>query len=390
VRKRYLISLFLCWLIADVCDAQYVTIPDTAFANWLQNNGFSACMNGNQLDTSCGQVLNADTFAMGAVGIVNLTGIQFFKNLVYLDCSENLITLLPALPPGLTFLSCWENELDSLPLLPTNLKFLNCVANQISRLPALPDSLKIFECGDNPIYNLPALPQNLFALECEGDHLSNLPALPQSLGNLSCGNNVFDSLPQLPPALFSLNCTYDSLFTLPALPPNLHGLTCTSNNLTAIPELPDSLWVFDCSSNIHLSCLPKLKTIVFLNFEHTDIQCLPDTDSISVSNPALGSVPLCGPNGCIVSNIYTPSISNENFKIYPNPATDILYLSFNGNLNHGKICVSDISDKTVYNTTCNGQNTQALDISNLASGIYFLTLQSENERVVRKFVKVGN
>src|SRR5579871_3923550 len=36
--------------------AQYVTIPDTAFVSWLQNNGFAGCMSGNQLDTSCNAV----------------------------------------------------------------------------------------------------------------------------------------------------------------------------------------------------------------------------------------------------------------------------------------------------------------------------------------------
>ena len=72
VKKRFLFSVRFVALILSfilfgaTSKAQYVTIPDTAFVSWLQNNGFGGCMSGNQLDTTCGSVVNGlDRFSDG-------------------------------------------------------------------------------------------------------------------------------------------------------------------------------------------------------------------------------------------------------------------------------------------------------------------------------------
>ena len=48
------LSIFIILTVAaPQVNAQFVTIPDTNFVNWLNSHGFSSCMYGIQLDTSC-------------------------------------------------------------------------------------------------------------------------------------------------------------------------------------------------------------------------------------------------------------------------------------------------------------------------------------------------
>ncbi|MCW5518982.1 T9SS type A sorting domain-containing protein [Aureitalea sp. L0-47] len=73
----------------------------------------------------------------------------------------------------------------------------------------------------------------------------------------------------------------------------------------------------------------------------------------------------------------------ENIGFYPNPAKDILYLYSEGQL---------ISSATVYSLsgqqlTVKSENPEAIDVSSLSEGIYFLEIVTESGRVVKKFVK---
>src|SRR5579863_455710 len=117
--KKFLPALL--FLLASTARAQYVTIPDTTFVNWLNTNGYASCLNGNQLDTTCSAVTGAFSMDCYAVSIRNLTGLQYFKNLRELTCSYDSLYLIPALPPLLTNIDCSYNNLDSLPALPSGL-----------------------------------------------------------------------------------------------------------------------------------------------------------------------------------------------------------------------------------------------------------------------------
>ena len=50
---KNIVSLFLALVISvNYLNAQYVTIPDSNFVNFL-NIYYANCMNGNQMDTTC-------------------------------------------------------------------------------------------------------------------------------------------------------------------------------------------------------------------------------------------------------------------------------------------------------------------------------------------------
>jgi len=312
-------------MLTGIVSSQYVTIPDTAFVSWLNANGYSTCLNGNQLDTTCNALLGSEILNCYAVPIRDLTGIQYFKNLYSLDCSNdslyslptlptNLISLncqhnhltalpalppglqsltcsynfnlgnLPALPSGLLYLVCYSNNLDSLadlppslqtlycdlnnltklPSLPQTVQYLTCSSNQIRILPILPDSLLWLDCSENILDSLPALPTILQQFWCQGDFLSSVPALPATLSNFECGNNELTNLPVLPPSLQILVCNNNFLSGLPTLPDSLNYLDCSSNQIDSLPVLPSMLYYWlDCSYN-HLTSLPALPDSMYL------------------------------------------------------------------------------------------------------------------------------
>ncbi len=249
MKKVYLGLLLVGLVVFNPCKAQYVNIPDAGFVTWLQGHGFAACLNGNQLDTTCSAVLTTTTINCNGAPIYDLTGVQYFKNLATLACSGDSLYTTFQLPASLVSFNFANNQMSIMPALPTGLKSLVCTNNFISSVSALPPNLQQFSCGQNGFYSLPALPSTLQSLICDFNYLNGLPALPNSLQNLSCTYNVLYALPALPAGLQTLTCFGDSLFTLPALPSALTDLNCSSNALTSMPTLPSGLVTLFCSNN---------------------------------------------------------------------------------------------------------------------------------------------
>jgi uncharacterized repeat protein (TIGR01451 family) len=339
VRKttmRLLVAFFFFFGFLKETKAQYVTIPDANFRNFLQAN-YPSCMSGGMLDTTCTAVVNATTQVdISNQGITDLTGIQYFKNLKYLYCYSNQLTSLPVLPASLTTLTCYlnqlaslpalpasltdlecsNNQLTSLPILPASLTTLDCIDNQLTSLPVLPASLTQLLCDDNQLTSLPTLPASLISLWCENNQLTSLPALPASLRDLLCSSNQltsfpvlpvslktlwgnynqFTSFPVLPASLRSLQCSGNQLTSLPALPASLTFLGCVYNQLTTLPALPDSLWKLFCSNN-QLTTLPalpgSLSDLFCGNNQLTTLPALPGSLSeLSCVNNQLICLPL--------------------------------------------------------------------------------------------------
>lgn len=71
--------------------------------------------------------------------------------------------------------------------------------------------------------------------------------------------------------------------------------------------------------------------------------------------------------------------------IYPNPATTILNFDVKNNVVISAITVNDITGKEIYKSANSISN--SIDISNLSSGVYFVTFKSDNNSVTKKFIK---
>ncbi len=280
-RHSALVLIFI--LSFNSIKAQYVTIPDTSFVSWLNANGYASCLNGNQLDTSCPALLSTINLFCYAVPIRDLTGVQYFKNLNELDCSNDSLYSIPALPANLTFLNCEYNNLSNLPPLPATLRDLYCDNNRITSLPALPQGVHYLSFGNNRVTNLTALPDSLTNFTCNNNLLTSLPALPSVLSYLICTKNQLTGLPALPSTLTVLFCDVNQIAGLPALPAShLNSVNCSNNLLTSLPAFPQGLQAMVCDYN-RISSLPALPlSLKSLSCNYNQLTNLPSlTDSLS-------------------------------------------------------------------------------------------------------------
>ena len=293
MKKNILSHLFLiCSLLITITTAraQYVSIPDTNFGNWLYANGYDSCLTGSStsgwhLDTTCNKLPLAVAVDCSNQNISDLTGLRYFKHLRSLYCDRNNLTALPALPTLLTYINCSFNQLASLPAMPDSLVTLECANNSLaSLLPALgqlPATITQINCSNNSLTSLPVtLPASLQGLICATNSLSSLPMLPSGLLSLDCSYNQITALPSLPSVLFNLLCEHNQLSSLPTLDDSLRFLNCANNSLTTTPAMPPLLITLDCSANILTSLGPldaQLRTLSCENNLLTSLPALTDT-----------------------------------------------------------------------------------------------------------------
>lgn len=128
--------------ISFSANAQYVTIPDPQFRNYLSVT-FPNCMNtAQQLDTTCAAVTGVLVVDVSGRGISSLEGIQYFDGLNSLNAQGNNLTSLPTLPRLLRSVNLSQNPgLFCLPQLPPFLQNLTVSNTGVSCLPNIPAAL---------------------------------------------------------------------------------------------------------------------------------------------------------------------------------------------------------------------------------------------------------
>ena len=72
--------------------------------------------------------------------------------------------------------------------------------------------------------------------------------------------------------------------------------------------------------------------------------------------------------------------------LYPNPANDILNYSFSKDVRLKSVVVSDVSGKRIFSNNSDLTANQ-IDVSDLSSGIYFVTFSAEQGSFTKKFIK---
>lgn len=252
---KKIFTLIILLLCLKNTKAQYVTIPDPNFLAWLQTNVPSA-MNGNQMDTIVmGQIQYLD-IDVSNLGISDLTGIQYFKQTVTLDCKKNSLTTIPPLPNYIYNINCDSNQISFIPNLPSNLQGLSCRHNLLTSLPSLPNTMYFLDCNYNLLTSLPTLPTAPGSvIYCGHNQLVNLPPLPYNIYELRCEYNQLTSLPIMQNIIFNaLDCSYNQLTSLPAI--TALELRCNNNLITCFEYFETSTNILDISNN-PFSCLPN-------------------------------------------------------------------------------------------------------------------------------------
>lgn len=339
---KKIFTLFVLLLFLKNIRAQYVTIPDSNFRNYLQMH-YASCMSSNLLDTTCYAVKNDTVLNWlndASYRVKNFYGLQYFINLKKLYFVNDSLTVLPALPNSLRELdisSAVQGQLTSLPVLPNSLQVLYCQSQSITSLPTLPNALRELYCDGNLLTSLPNLPSGMRYLLCRGNLLTGFPTLPDSLRLLDCSINYsITSLPNLPNKLYSLKCDGNPLTTLPSLPDSLIDLTA-GPQLLNLPPLPNKLQFLSIAYNSSLTCLPTLpNSLVTLWAYNTPINCLPNYPSslIPISFNNVFNLPLCA-----ISN----SLINTNNCSGADGITGYTYVDKNHN------CLRDVGDTSIAN-----------------------------------------
>lgn len=274
MRKIYTLIVVILF---STLQAQNINIPDALFKSKLlaarATNFIAKDLSGNYfkidtnndgeiqesealavsyLDIQCSQTFCSDNMKMS-----NITGIEAFQNLIYLNCDSHNLTTLPINSlVQLQTLSCSKNLLQTLNLSGlSNLTNLSCFYNRLQSLNLSPcPNLKELTCGNflmtsinlSPVSNLESLDISQSALTTlDVSNLSRLKILNFSHNNISSIN--LSALQNLENISFRGN-QFTSV-NLTALT-NLKALNCSVNQLTAIDiSANPNLSIIDCSSN---------------------------------------------------------------------------------------------------------------------------------------------
>jgi len=302
---KIIFSIAITLFVINV-QSQTTTILDSNFEQYLITEGYDAGVPDGSVPTA--NIIGVTILDMNNLNIGDLTGIEDFPALTYLDCGNNQLSAINVLNNiNLITLICAANQITSIDVTQNIALFnLDCSFNQLTSLNVTNNNnLETLACDVNQITNLD-LSQNteLKILSCTSNNLSNLElSSNDSLWTVNCFDNQISSLDLSENSVLSdVWCSNNQLECLNVKNGNninMTGVQADNNpNLSCI-EVDDT-----STSSFWVSVGPPL-----FNFDN----------SVGFSTD-------CG-NACsaLVSGIPAPG-NHNTLKVYPNPAIDILII----------------------------------------------------------------
>jgi Leucine-rich repeat (LRR) protein len=255
--------------------------------------------------------------------ISDLTGIEYFTNLIYLNFGQNSITSLNLSQlTQLQRLGCYQNNIASLNLSTlTHLQYLFCQQNQITSL-----------------------------------NFSNNPQLT----TVYCGNNQISSLD------FSAN-------------PLFNDLGCRNNQLTSLNIKNGITQLFGAQTYLN-ECWtgnPNLTSICADAFEIPALQSYLSGCSITQAITIDSACPLLG----------NEEFEKEKFTISPNPFENEFTVSFDKLVKEVKLELFTLVGQKIYEETIENTNEHTIAIDNLPKGTYLLKLSDGEQTIDKKIIK---
>jgi len=83
----------------------------------------------------------------------------------------------------------------------------------------------------------------------------------------------------------------------------------------------------------------------------------------------------------------TNEVLNEQFNVYPNPATNVVNVTNSANILVEQITVYDVAGKQISTQVFNNENQVQLNIENLPTGTYLFHIETDQGTAVKKIVK---
>ena len=83
----------------------------------------------------------------------------------------------------------------------------------------------------------------------------------------------------------------------------------------------------------------------------------------------------------------TNDVLSSKFSVYPNPTNNFLNISGSDALQMNAVKITDINGREVSNTTFSNTDSAQINVSNLASGMYIISIASDQGVATKKFMK---
>ncbi|AYN05666.1 T9SS type A sorting domain-containing protein [Flavobacterium sp. 140616W15] len=331
----------------------YTLIPDPAFEQKLIDIGVDTDgKNGKVITTNIASLKSLD---VSSSNITNLTGIEDFTSLTYLDCGSNKISNLDLTQNTvLTTLFCPKNDLEGLNLYKnTFLTYLDCNTNRLKGLNVYYlTALTYLNVSNNSLSNLNLFYNNaLTNLNCSYNKLTTLDITRNlALTTFNCSNNILRTLNvDKNSALVTFICNNNKLENLEVTKNLALATFICNNNKLAFLDVTKNVILnkFDCQYN-NLRYL-NLKNGNNKNFDLTDsnftnntLTCISvDDENYSNANWSnLKDAYVSFYENCDILYTLIPDINFEN---------KLIALKIDSGIPDGKIATSKINFITYLN-----------------------------------------
>ena len=289
-------------------------VPDDSFENYLEANGMGdgIALNDSVFTSVIATVTGLD---VGYQNIADLTGIEDFTVLTYLNCSGNQLTSLDiSTNTALTDLNCFFNQLTSLDVSAnTNLIELWCSENQLTSLDVSTNiSLTFLACDGNQLTSLDVSDATtLNWLYCEDNQLISLDV--RNGNNINISTFYATNNPNL--SCISADDVAWSTVNWTVANGNIDPWTSFSNDCSFVPfDCTDSLEVTDViidNTNLTMNIAIYNGYNYFLNYPYVAYTI--DANGATIQ---AGNMNLFGANN-LVTTWYNYSLSNVISPAYP-------------------------------------------------------------------------
>lgn len=376
--------------------AQTISIPDPNFklkiiADGVDTNGDGEIQANEALAVT---ELDVRSLSDDPHKITSLQGIEYFVNLIELNCSGNLLTSLDVTSlSNLQFLKCYFNELTSINVNGlVNLEKLWVQGNQLQSIDLSSlQNLTWIWCSDNQLTALDvSVLQSLESIWADGNQIETLDLLPlANLVYLKVSNNIMDHI--------DVN-HLDNLEELYASNNNFSAIDVTNmSNLRILMVGENPLQEIDCSTTgvayLHCENSPDLISINVQNgvISQSDPDGL-DFGFLFYNLPSLESICMdIGEEGALAESGYNPenliiytgencTLSTNSLQkiatyIYPNPVVSDFNLSSFEDLT--SYSIFDSVGRSI--TTLSKYQGLKEEIALLPSGVYLLKIESRDK-----------
>ena len=347
---KKLLLILLC--LPMIGFGQNVNIPDANFKAYLVGNTAINTNGDTEIQVSEATVFNGSIISYN-MNIADLTGIEEFSSLTFLNCGYNQLTSLNVTQNiALTTLYCHSNQLINLDV-SNNLSLtnLNCNNNQLTSL----------HVNNNTA---------LISLYCEDNQIDSLDLNSIPIEYIYCSNNNITYLninnTALTNAQFSMYSIWGNPYTTIIISNNqiLSSLTYCLNNLTI--------------ENLQISNNPSLNSISIENTQITNLNINNNTlfyltlenmqvDTINVNNNTTLLDFYCYPNQISVLNVNNnPALTNlycQNNQLTSLDVSNNLALT-DLECNNNYLTKLDVSTNlALTDLECNNNQLTSLDVS---------------------------